>query len=220
MKKHIVCLGDSNTHGYCAEAADSEDGGDRFTESERWTCLLQKALGEEYLVLEEGLSGRTTVFEDPLYEGLSALSYVYPCLMSHEVVDLLIIMLGTNDSKERFSANAAGVGRGMARLVKKAMDTECWGGKKPNVLVIAPPPIQEGVKNSDVADEMGKNCVEVSQGLAKEYKKQCELLGVHFLDAAECEFNQTDCMHLSRKGHRMLADKLAELVPVLTASEK
>ena len=53
MKKHIVCLGDSNTHGYCADPADCADGGNRFNENERWTHLLQKALGEEYLVLEE-----------------------------------------------------------------------------------------------------------------------------------------------------------------------
>ena len=52
MKKHIVCFGDSNTHGYCADPADCADGGDRFNEEERWTCLLQKALGEDYLVIE------------------------------------------------------------------------------------------------------------------------------------------------------------------------
>lgn len=86
MKKHIVCFGDSNTHGYCA----MNDG--RFDENERWTCLLQKNLGEDYLVLEEGLSGRTTCFNDPLFEGLSGLDYIYPCLMSHEPVDLLVIM--------------------------------------------------------------------------------------------------------------------------------
>ena len=62
MKKHIVCFGDSNTHGYCADPKDCADGGDRFNEDERWTCLLQKALGEDCLVIEEGLSGRTTVF--------------------------------------------------------------------------------------------------------------------------------------------------------------
>ena len=101
MKKHIVCIGDSNTHGYCADPADCAYGGIRFNEEERWTCLLQKALGEEYLVTEEGLSGRTTVFPDPLHESMDALGVIYALLKSHEVVDLLIIMLGTNDVKER-----------------------------------------------------------------------------------------------------------------------
>ena len=71
MKKHIVCLGDSNTHGYCADPLDCADPAlARFNEEERWTKLLQAALGDEFLVVEEGLTGRTTVFQDPLYEGL------------------------------------------------------------------------------------------------------------------------------------------------------
>ena len=106
MKKHIVCFGDSNTHGYCAEPWDCADHGERFNEEERWTCLLAKQLGEEYLVLEEGLGGRTTVFQDPLTEGLCGIDVIFPVLMSHEPVDLLVIMLGTNDTKERFGCNA------------------------------------------------------------------------------------------------------------------
>ncbi|MGM9660535.1 MAG: GDSL-type esterase/lipase family protein [Faecousia sp.] len=141
MKKHILCFGDSNTHGYCAESADCADGGIRFTEDQRWPRLLQKALGEDYLVTEEGLPGRTTCFEDPVHEGLNALNYIYPCLKSHEVIDLLIIMLGTNDCKDRFYASAACIGLGMARLVKKAKDTDCWGGKNPNILVVAHRPL-------------------------------------------------------------------------------
>ena len=99
MKKHILCLGDSNTHGYCADPNDCADHGIRFNEDERWTCRLQKALGDEYLVTEEGLSGRTTVFVDPIHESMDALSVIYSLLKSHEVIDLLIIMLGTNDVK-------------------------------------------------------------------------------------------------------------------------
>ena len=78
MRRHIVCLGDSNTHGYCSDPTDCADGAlGRFNEDERWPCLLQKALGENYLVIEEGLSGRTTVFDDPVHEGYSALPYLY-----------------------------------------------------------------------------------------------------------------------------------------------
>ena len=217
MKKHIICLGDSNTHGYCADPADCMDGGIRFNEQERWTRLLQQGLGKDYLVIEEGLSGRTTCFDDPIHEGLSALSYVTPCLKSHEDVDLLIIMLGTNDTKDRFYASAACIGIGMARLVKKAMATECWGSKKPNILVISPPPIGEGMLHSVVADTMGTGCVEKSRQLAHYYEEQCKLLGCHFLDAGAlgCEFNQIDYMHLTKKGHRTLAEALTRLVPTM-----
>ena len=215
MKKHIVCFGDSNTHGYCADPSDCADGGIRFNEEERWTRLLQKALGEDFLVTEEGLSGRTTCFDDPIHEGLNALDYIYPCLKSHEAVDLLIIMLGTNDTKDRFCASAGCIAIGMARLVKKAMDTDCWGGGKPNILVIAPPPIGEGMLTSPVAETMGSGCVDKSRKLAHYYEEQCRLLGVPFLDAGAlgCEFNHVDYMHLTKKGHASLAEALAEMVP-------
>ena len=217
MKKHILCFGDSNTHGYCADPADCADGGVRFAEEQRWTQLLQADLGQDYLVIEEGLSGRTTCFDDPIHEGLNGLDYIYPCLKSHEAIDLLIIMLGTNDCKDRFYSSAACIGLGMARLVNKAKSTDCWGGKTPNILVIAPPPIGEGMLTSSVAATMGQLCVEKSRQLADSYREQCELLNVSFLDAGAigCEFNTVDFMHLTSRGHRTLAEKLAELVPQL-----
>ncbi len=222
MKKHIVCLGDSNTHGYCADPKDCADPAlARFNEEERWTKLLQRALGDGYLVVEEGLSGRTTVFQDPLYEGLDALSYLWPCLKSHEPVSLLVIMLGTNDSKERFGMNAYAIGLGMRRLVQKAQTTECWGpGGRPNILIVAPPAIGEGVLTSPVAEEMGTTpptCVEKSRRLAAEYRRVAEETGAHFLDAGACgcEFNTIDYMHLTKKGHAALAAALGRLVPQL-----
>ena len=219
MKKHIICLGDSNTHGYCADPNDCADPAlERFNENERWTCLLQKHLGEEYVVYEEGLSGRTTVFTDPLYEGLSALDYVWPCLKSHEPVSLLIIMLGTNDTKERMGANAYAIGLGMRRLIQKAQVTECWGpGGTPNILIIAPPVMGEGVKTSHVANEMGVGAVEKSREVPAQFKTVAEAAGVHFLDANEvgCEFNEIDFMHLTKKGHARLAEVLGKLVPTL-----
>ena len=217
MKKHIVCFGDSNTHGYCADPSDCADGGIRFNENERWTRRLQTLLGDAFLVVEEGLSGRTTCFDDPLHEGLSALQYITPCLKSHEFVDLLIIMLGTNDVKERFASSAACVAIGMGRLVKKAIATECWGDNQPNILVIAPPHIGEGMFASPVGPTMGADCAAKSRELAQYYKEQCDLIGCHFLDAQalNCEFNEIDYMHLTRKGHQTLADALTELVPTL-----
>ena len=216
MKKHIVCLGDSNTHGYCADPADCADGGARFNENERWTCLLQKALGEEYLVLEEGLSGRTTVFSDPLHEAMPALDVAYPILMSHEPVDLLVIMLGTNDTKERFCVNPACIARGLERLVDKCKCIPCWGDHKPNILLIAPPHIGDLMEQSEVMPAMGLGCAAKSRELAKHYAVVAQNQGCAFLDAegvAEC--NEVDYMHLTRKGHAQLAAKLTEIVPSL-----
>ena len=216
MKKHIVCFGDSNTHGYCADPADCADGGDRFNEDERWTCLLQKALGDDYLVIEEGLSGRTTVFPDPLHESMPGLDTIYSCLMSHEPVDLLIIMLGTNDTKERLCANAACIGIGMERLVAKAKTVEAWRGGKPNILVICPPHIGEGILDHPFIATMGLGCVEKSRELAPRYRELAQNQGCAFLDAEGlAEFNKLDCMHLTWKGHRQLAEALSALVPEL-----
>ena len=209
--KHIVCFGDSNTHGYCADPADCLGGGIRFSEEQRWTCLVQEALGKEYLVTEEGLSGRTTCFDDPIHEGLSGLEHLYPILKSHEFIDLLIIMLGTNDVKERFGANAACIAAGMERLILKAKSVDCWGAKQPNILVVAPPPIGAGFHDA----VMGDGCVEKSAGVAEQFRIICARQNVHFLDAKNCEFNQVDFMHLTCKGHAQLAEMLAKEVPAL-----
>ena len=215
MKKHIVCFGDSNTHGYCAEPFDCADGGSRFNEDERWTCLLQTLLGPEYLVLEEGLGGRTTVFDDPLTEGLSGLNVIFPVLMSHEPVDLLIVMLGTNDTKERFGVSAECIAQGMERLLVKARNTECWSGT-PNILLVCPPPILDGVYEGPFGGTMGAGCAEKSGALAPFYEAVARRRGFAFLDARGlAEFNQTDCMHLTRRAHAALARKLAQLVPQL-----
>lgn len=215
MKKHIVCFGDSNTHGYCADPGDCADGGARFNEDERWTCLLQRALGGDCLVLEEGLSGRTTVFPDPLHECMSGLDSIYVCLMSHEPVDLLIVMLGTNDTKERLGVNAACIALGMERLLRKAKSVPAWRDA-PRILVVAPPPIGEGLYRCPEGAPMGRGCPQKSRELAGFLRPVAAAEGCAFLDAAGIgEFNSLDCMHLTRRGHRALAAALAARVPEL-----
>ncbi|MBR3972357.1 MAG: lipolytic enzyme, G-D-S-L [Oscillospiraceae bacterium] len=216
MKKHIICLGDSNTHGYCADPADCADHGDRFNESERWTCLLQEKLGSEYLVLEEGLSGRTTVFPDPLHESMPALDVAYPILMSHEPVDLLVIMLGTNDTKERLNMSPACIALGMNRLIDKCKSVPCWGKHAPNILVVCPPHIGEEMEVSSVGASMGRGCAEKSRQLAAAMEPIVRAQNCAWLDAEGiAEFNKVDYMHLTRKGHADLAEKLAQIIPEL-----
>lgn len=211
--KHIVCFGDSNTHGYRAE-----DNG-RFDETQRWTRLLQKGLGDDYLVIEEGLSGRTTCFTDPIHEGLNGLDYIYPCLMSHEPVDLLIIMLGTNDTKERFGSSAACIALGLKRLIAKAIaTTDCWRGGKPNILVVTPQNIGREYADTEVALTMGRGCAEKSEELAVQYRQIAELMGCHYLDANQAVSagpNRIDYMHLTEEGHRQLAQALMKKIPAI-----
>ena len=164
---------------------------------------------------EEGLSGRTTVFPDPLHESMDALGVLYALLKSHEFVDLLVIMLGTNDTKERLGANAACIGIGMEQLVRKARSVDCWGPREPGILIVCPPPILPEMELAECGAPMGRGCVEKSRELPGYFRRAAELTGSYFLDAAGCEFNRLDGMHLTRQGHRQLAQRLAAVVPGL-----
>lgn len=208
MKKTIVCFGDSNTHGY-----DASTGG-RFDEEHRFPCLLSKYLGEDYHVVEEGLGGRTCVFDDPITEGMSGLSYITPCLMSHEPVDLLILMLGTNDVKDRFGCTPELIQQGLIRLIQKAKATPAFRDNKPNILILTPVPIEREYINSPCAAVMGYACFEKSQALASLYEKAAQMEHCHFMRAGDyAGVNTIDYMHIDEKGHASLAKALAEAVP-------
>ena len=204
----LMTFGDSNTHG----TPPIVDLGEyrRFDAATRWPVLAARALGWE--LVEEGLPGRTAQFADPVMGAhMNGQDGLKIALQSHGPIDVLTIMLGTNDVKERFGANAACIAVGMERLILKAKSVDCWGTKQPNILVVAPPPIGAGFHDP----VMGDGCVEKSAGVAEQFRIICERQGVHFLDAKDCEFNQVDFMHLTRKGHAQLAELLAAKVPEL-----
>ncbi|GAB4071933.1 SGNH/GDSL hydrolase family protein [Barrientosiimonas marina] len=204
MQKRIVCFGDSNTWGYDAENEV------RFSETVRWPCRLQQWLGDAYQVIEEGLMGRTSVCDDPLNEGLNALNYIYPCLKSHAPLELVIIMLGTNDTKERFGLTAYNIAQGIARLARKAERSESGqGSDTPHVLVVAPPRINPGYRHTDVNLSMGQNCDVKSHEFPVYLEQLLAGTGIDFLDASEeAAMNPIDCMHLTKDGHRSLAEHI------------
>ena len=103
--KNILCFGDSNTYGY--NPAD----GSRFPEDVRWTGLLQeKAKGGGYRIIEEGLVGRTTIFEDSVRMGRKGSDFLLPLLETHYPVDAVVLMLGTNDCKTVYNASSHVIG--------------------------------------------------------------------------------------------------------------
>ena len=162
------------------------------------------------------MSGRTMVSADPLTEGIPALDVIYPILMSHEPVDLLIIMLGTNDTKDRFGLSPACIAAGMGRLLNKAKATPCWGTHAPNILVICPPHIGKEMVNSPIGPVMGEHCAEKSAQLAAWMEPVVKAQGFVFLDAEGiAQLNQIDYTHLTCKGHAQLAECLAQIVPGL-----
>ena len=215
MKKHILCIGDSNTHGLCTDPSESADHGSRYNEEERWTCLLQKALGEEYLVIEEGLSGRTCVYDDPDMDSVNLLPILHALLNSHEPLDLVILMLGTNDSKVKFNTDAKKITKGMQILVEEAKSVPCWGKNGPKILIVAPVPIEEGV----IYPDFNEKSVETTKTLAREYAFLAVAERADFLDAGGCELTSVDHVHLTKRGHRQLAERMEAAVREIMNAE-
>ncbi|GAB6991481.1 SGNH/GDSL hydrolase family protein [Paenibacillus pini] len=211
MKKTIVCFGDSNTWGYDA-VTDK-----RFNDTTRWTSLLDVNLGSSYRVIEEGLSGRTSVCEDPLFEGLSGLSYIYPCLMSHSPLSLVVIMLGTNDTKDRFGLTSYNIAQGIVRLALKAKGSASGvDGKAPEVLVIAPPLIGEQYITTPIGKPMGMHCSEKSKELSGHLATLLEGTGIHFVDSKDrVTMNEVDYMHLDEEGHRLMAELVQQQIELI-----
>ncbi len=139
MIRSVLCYGDSNTFG--SATVDRPDG--RYGPDERWPGVLRNALGSGWLVIEEGLGGRTTVSDDPV-EGAdkNGRSYLYPCLRSHRPLDVVVIMLGTNDLKNRFGKTAWDIAEGVGVLVS-IVKTSGAGRNEgvPEIIIISPPPM-------------------------------------------------------------------------------
>lgn len=207
-ERRILVYGDSNTYGYDPLT------GMRYGEADRYARILARLLGEDTIVLEEGLPGRTTVFDDPLTEGLCGLHLITPIMLSHMPLDTLVVMLGTNDTKERFGCNATNIAKGMARLVDKAFTTPAWRGE-PSIVVVCPPPIAPHYADKACCAGMGRGCDTKSQQLPRCYQEVCAEKGVAFLDAGAIPgmgMSPLDGMHLSRESNRLLAGALFDML--------
>jgi lysophospholipase L1-like esterase len=205
--KTILCYGDSNTWGY----SPSTQG--RYGEDERWSGVLRNVLGEGYLVIEEGLGGRTTVWDDPV-EGIhkNGRTYLLPCLESHQPIDLVVILLGTNDLKRRFSVGAFDIARGAGVLARIVQASETGpGGKAPKVLLLAPPPTEE-LNGTDFV-EMFKGAEEKSKNFSREFRRVAQDLGCEFLDTVEVIVSsKLDAIHLDVSEHCKLGQAVAARV--------
>lgn len=205
-RRSILCFGDSNTFG-----VDPVNGG-RFPFDVRWPGVLEAELGAPWRVIEEGLSGRTTVFDDPFIDGRNGRSYLVPCLASHAPIDLLTIMLGTNDLKAVFRADPAMIGYGMVSLIRLARRSEAGpNGGPPAILVMAPALLGPF---SDVADLWGfANAAEASRQVTKALRVAAEHEGVKFLDAGQvAHVDANEGVHLTADSHRALGLAVAAWV--------
>jgi lysophospholipase L1-like esterase len=211
--KHVLCYGDSNTWG-CVPLVGGE-APNRFGADERWPGVLRRELGGDYWVVEEGLNGRTTVWDDGLEPYRNGRDLLLPVLRSHQPLDLTIVMLGTNDLKQRFNVRAAEIAEGAGVLVDVVAASSCGpDGGDPRVLLVCPPPLGRLTRFADEF-EGGR---EKSRELADEYAAVAEARACAFLDAgAHISSSDTDGIHFDREAHATLGTVIAEMVSHLTS---
>ncbi len=208
MTKTILCYGDSNTYGYIPE------NGMRYPKEIRYPGKLQILLGDDYHVIEEGCNGRTTIHDDPQDGWKNGLDYLRPCLNSHKPVDIVVLMLGTNDLKDTFHLSAKEIADGAGILVdviKEFCSEE--QGFVPKIILVSPPEIGSGMRNSPFFSSFSEDPIERSKQFKKYYREVADEKGCIFFDAAKYIYpSEVDSLHLTPEGHATLAEKLKEVI--------
>jgi lysophospholipase L1-like esterase len=211
MRNTVLCYGDSNTYG----AAVVPRPESRYSYEERWPGVLAARLGAGWQIIEEGLNGRTTVRDDPVEgEYRNGKTYLLPCLYSHKPIDIVAIMLGTNDLKARFNVSAWDIAQGVGTLVS-LIRTAAVGrnGNAPQILIIAPPPI---LKLLPLHSEMFTGAFEKSLQISPQYAALAKQMDAHFLDAgAKAKSSPIDGFHLDPEAHLALGRAVAEKIKTI-----
>ncbi len=203
--KVILCYGDSNTWGA------NPVNGQRYAADKRWPGVLQNSLGNDYHVVEEGLNGRTTMYSDPSKPWKNGKAFLPAALDSHAPIDLLIIMLGTNDVKVNYAVDDAAIGMGMEDLLQIVHTARSGrNNTEPKTLIIAPPLIKEiaAQKEEGMIDGPRKSAL-----FAERYQKVATRNNALFFNAADViESSNTDGYHLDEEVHEKLGKAIAEIV--------
>jgi lysophospholipase L1-like esterase len=209
--KTILCYGDSNTWGYDAAASSNSPVPLRYAPSVRWTGKLAALLGHQYRVMEEGQNGRTTVHEDPIAEASrNGRTHLPVVLETHAPIDLVILMLGTNDLKTMLALPPQDIAGGVATLTRLILRSPSGpAGKAPQVLLVCPVAVGEMLDLPDLAARFDQGR-EKSLQLPRHYEAVALLLQVHFINAQDfVEPTPVDALHLDAENHEKLAAALA-----------
>ena len=203
--KNILCYGDSNTWGWTPVT------GERYPMDVRWTGILQKNLGPDYHVIEDGMSGRTTCYDDPTWPFHNGFKSIYASLETHFPLDLVIIMLGSNDAKRHICATPYASACGMENIIRVIRSGMYGNGKKdPEILIVSPILIGEEI---DRTCSFGEHSAPFSRLFSKEFGRVAREQGTFFMDAAKFAGpSREDNLHMTPAGHAALAKAMTEKV--------
>lgn len=197
----ILFFGDSNTWGYNAKDASRQPN--------RFTQLVKKAFSE-HEIIEEGLN-------DPYDADRNGAKMISMVLKTHAPIDVVFIMLGTNDAKRQFSTNSISLEKGIRTLMYRALNPENYrdGSKLPKFFVVCPPKMNvDGLKNERTASNFGQAGFDILANTKPYLEKGCSGLNVEVIDTSAVA-GSLDGIHMDEKGHKLVADALISMIKEL-----
>lgn len=206
----ILCFGDSNTWGYNPYTKG------RYSSDIRWTGLLSKRFGNKNVeIVEAGLCGRTTIYEDETRPGRRGIETIKEIFATNKTFDSVVIMLGTNDCKTYNHSSPISIAEG----IDECLEIILKHVEPSRVLLLSPIHLGEDVWKPGFDTEFNQNSVRISKALKGEYSKVAYKRGVHFLSASDYALpSVADQEHLNETGHRKLADVIYKEIVQMNAS--
>lgn len=210
--RSILCFGDSNTYGAVPTLA--RNGRHRFAPDRRWPGVMRRQLGAGWEIVEAGQPSRTTLRDDQIEGAHKNGAMALPiCLESHMPLDAVILMLGTNDLKQRFGASASDIADSVEVLIRLTQRSEAGpAGSAPAVILVTPPALSE----VDWLGEMFRGGAAKSRLLPPLYAAVAKRTGAALVDASVMvEPSVIDGIHLESDAHRCLGTEIARVVKEL-----